>query len=169
MVLVNLIILVHGSLCLLMFIRAAHLRWAAYLSWRLMDLQYSMLCSLWSFLKKHLCICKGVDLIRPRGYKTFSSWAQNFILLINVILLAFQHLLAWLIQDLKDLKQETSSVCWYSSFMSNWNFMLSWVEHERSFISSGSELVLQGRHWRYDMYCICTHGLLVCTDCHFKP
>ena len=39
--------------------------------------------------KHHLCVCKGVDLMRPGGYKTFFKLSTKFILVINVILLAF--------------------------------------------------------------------------------
>ena len=37
----------------------------------------------------------------------------------------------------RDLKQETSLFVSIQVFMSSWNFMLSWVEHEKSFITSG--------------------------------
>ena len=38
---------------------------------------------------------------------------------------------------MKDLKQETSLFVSVLVFMSSWNFLLSWVEHEKSFITSG--------------------------------
>ena len=38
-------------------------------------------------------------------------------------------------QLLRDLKQETSSFVGIKVFMSSWNFVLSWIEHEKSFIT----------------------------------
>ena len=45
-------------------------------------------------------------------------------------LLAFYHLLEWLIH-LSDFKHETSLFVFVLVFMSNWNFLLSWVEHKK--------------------------------------
>ena len=39
-------------------------------------------------------------------------------------------------QHLRGLKQATSSFVGILVFMSSWNFVLSWVEHEKSFITS---------------------------------
>ena len=41
---------------------------------------------------------------------------------------------------LRDLKQKTSSFVGISVFMSSWNCVLTWVEHEKSFITSGPGL-----------------------------
>ena len=38
---------------------------------------------------------------------------------------------------MRDLKQETSDFVGILVFMSSWNFMLSWFEHEKGFITSG--------------------------------
>ena len=38
------------------------------------------------------------------------------------------------------LKAVNFFICRYFSFMSSWNFLLSWVEHEKSFITSGPGL-----------------------------
>ena len=47
------------------------------------------------------------------------------------------HLLIWWIQHLRDLKQESSLFVGILLFMSSWNFLLSWVDHEKSFITLG--------------------------------
>ena len=54
-------------------------------------------------------------------------------------LLAFKHLWAWYTTT-ERLKARNFFICRYFKFMSCWNFMLSWVEHEKSFITSGSRL-----------------------------
>ena len=43
--------------------------------------------------------------------------------------------ISMILQHLRDLKQETSLFAGILVFMSSWNFMLSWVEHEKSFIN----------------------------------
>ena len=40
---------------------------------------------------------------------------------------------------MRDLKQETILLFDILVFMSSWNFMLIWVEHEKSFITEGPE------------------------------
>ena len=57
---------------------------------------------------------------QARGYKLFSCTtllSTKFILLIN--------------DKMRDLKEETNSFVGILVFMSSWNFMLSWVEHEK--------------------------------------
>ena len=41
---------------------------------------------------------------------------------------------------MRDLKQETSSFVGILVFMKSWNFVLSWVEHEKSFTTSGPDI-----------------------------
>ena len=44
-------------------------------------------------------------------------------------------------QQLRDLKQDISLFVSILIFMSSWNFVLNWVEHEKSFITSFLEIV----------------------------
>ena len=72
----------------------------------------------------------------PEGIKHFSYSTQlspKFILLINVKMPTIS-----MINTLSErLKARSLFICRYFSFLSSWNFMLSWVEHEKSLITSG--------------------------------
>ena len=72
----------------------------------------------------------------PRGYTTFFT---NFILLISVKMPTIVGILTFISvinTTYERLKAINFFVCWYFSFMCSWNFVLSWVEHEK-FITSG--------------------------------
>ena len=65
---------------------------------------------------------------------------MKFILLINVKMPTIVGILSFISminKQLRDLKGGTTSFVGILDFMSSWNFMLSWVEHEKSFIISG--------------------------------
>ena len=78
----------------------------------------------------------------PVVIKKFSCSTQlsvKFILLINLkvltIFLNFFHAqLSWACSA--ELSMEKVLIVGFFIFMTKWNFMLSWVEHEKSFISS---------------------------------
>ena len=58
------------------------------------------------------------------------------------------------------LKHETFSVFGILVFMSSWNFVLSWVEHENSFINSGPVLI----ECASQVYTMCTEGVNFSSD-----
>ena len=79
----------------------------------------------------------------PQSYKLFSYSTQlttKFILLINVKMPTIVGILTFISMintRLRDLTQETFIFVGILVFMISWNFMLSWVEHEKKFITSG--------------------------------
>ena len=90
-----------------------------------------------------LFYAQKVSLSGPEVIELFSCSTQlstKFILLINVKMPTIVGILTFMsdkIQHLRGLKQETSLFVGILVFMSGWNFVLSWVEHEKSFITSG--------------------------------
>ena len=56
---------------------------------------------------------------------------------LSVLIQALYHWATAPLQHLRDFKQDTSLFVCILVFMSSWNFVLSWVEHEKSFLTSG--------------------------------
>ena len=84
-------------------------------------------------------------LIGPRGYKTFSCSTQlnmKIFMLINLKLLAMPNSLLLNIAEHENFSANKYENANYSLvFISRENFMLSWVEHENSFITSGPDCI----------------------------
>ena len=65
------------------------------------------------------------------------------LLLINVKMQAIVVILTFISMintTSERLKTRNFFICRYFSFMSNWNFVLSWVEHEKDFTTSGPNI-----------------------------
>ena len=97
---------------------------------------------------------------RPQGYKKNSCSTQlstKLILFINVKMPTIVGILTFIsmikIQQLRDLKQETSLFVRILVFMSNWNFLFCWVEHEKYFITSGGPGLKDWALRLYDLKC----------------
>ena len=91
---------------------------------------------------KHQNKQTGLDVI-----KLFSGSTQlstKIILLINIKMPTIVGILTFISMintTSERLKAWNIFICRYLSFfMSSWNFVLSWVEHEKSYITSGQEL-----------------------------
>ena len=94
------------------------------------------------------CLCKNTWVRSgPTVIKTFSCSTQlstKFILLINVKMPTIVGILTFysMINATYDrLKLETTLFVGILVFIRSWNFMLSWVEHEKSFITSGPDCI----------------------------
>ena len=87
-----------------------------------------------------------VSMTRHWGYKTFlysTQMSMKFILLINVKMPTIVGILTFtsmINKHLRTLKQDTSLFAGILVFISSWNFVLSWVEYEKSFITSGQDM-----------------------------
>ena len=90
-------------------------------------------------------VCKGIWMIvylsfhsRPRGFKTFfmlNSAEHEIYFAYKPYSCSTQlSMLSW-------FEHEKSFNSWYFYFMTKWNFILSWVKHKNSFITSGPDLM----------------------------
>ena len=104
---------------------------------------------------------------RPRGYKTFflcsTQLSMKFIMLINVKMPTIVGILIFISRintTSESLKREQEKSLFFTilDFMSIWIFMLSWGEHEKSFITSG--YCLQYRLPKYISRCESSQQLL---------
>ena len=79
--------------------------------------------------------------------KHFACWTQlstKLILLINVKMPTIVGILTFISMintTSQRLKARNFFICRYFSFMSRWSLVLSWVEYEKSFITSGPVLL----------------------------
>ena len=93
--------------------------------------------SVFSFMYTRLALLHQKHQSGPGVIKLFPCSTQlstKFILLINVKMPTFISMINTTSAE-RLYKQETSSFVGIVVFMSSWNFVLSWVEHEKSFIT----------------------------------
>ena len=90
------------------------------------------------------CMRNRPEVIKLFSYSTHLS--TKIILLINVKMPTIVGILTFIsmINTASErLKQETSLFVGILVFKTSWNFVLSWVEHEKSFITSGPVLLTE--------------------------
>ena len=103
---------------------------------------FFFLYSAWLSLKHH-CTGECWSWPGPEAIKLFSCSTQlsmKFIMLINVkmpTIVGILTFISMLNETSESLKARKVGLFQQFSFISNWNFMLRWVEHEKSLITSG--------------------------------
>ena len=96
-----------------------------------------------NFVPAKLCLdwTTGPEVIKL--FPCSTQLSTKFILLINVKMPTIVGILTFISMintTSERLKVRYFFICRYFSFMSSWNFVLGWVEHEKSFITSGPGL-----------------------------
>ena len=109
-----------------------------YLTWLWTSLHHIILINCWHFnIYEHDKF--HAQLSRAPLFVDSTQLSMKFILLINVkmpTIVGILTLISIINTTSERLKTRHFFICWYFSFMTSWNFMLSWVEHEKKFLNS---------------------------------